>query len=351
MNQDEPFFQEVPGTIWEIEPRGDEWYFTRRYGEYTLENRRNIIGKSLFEVFPKGHPVPQKILQGIQSKKYFIFIESIISGRLYQNRCKPILDDRGNVQRVIGISIDITQSLSFQISLLDEASQTRFPIQTELDRSVEDIIDRPNFFEHFYLVYQPIINLRQEYQSPGWIYGVEALIRLKVEDRTILPGDFLPAIESRGLSTSLACWVIHKACEELGEIARQCPGFHVSINISIETLLDETIFEVISTALTQNCFPGDCLHLEILEISARPNIVEDVATIETIYRLRELGIKITIDDFGKQSSNFERLSLLAADDYLKIDRSFVSNQIYGKQASICTAIVWVGKVFQLRIIA
>jgi EAL domain-containing protein (putative c-di-GMP-specific phosphodiesterase class I) len=89
--------------------------------------------------------------------------------------------------------------------------------------------------------------------------------------------------------------------------------------------LDETIFEVISTALTQNCFPGDCLHLEILEISDRANIAEDLATIETIYKLRELGIKITIDDFGKQSSNFERLSLLAADDFLKIDRSFIPN--------------------------
>jgi hypothetical protein len=105
MNQDEPFFHEVPGTIWEIEPREDEWYFTRRYGEYILENRRNIIGKSLFEIFPKGHPVAEKILKGIQSKKYFIFIESITSGRFYQNCCKPILDDCGNIERVIGIFI------------------------------------------------------------------------------------------------------------------------------------------------------------------------------------------------------------------------------------------------------
>jgi EAL domain-containing protein (putative c-di-GMP-specific phosphodiesterase class I) len=347
----EQFFDEVPAIIWEMELRADEWYFTRRYGEYRPENRRDVIGKSLFEILPKGHPVVQTILKGIQAKKYFTFIDSTTPGRLYQNRCKPILDDRGNVQRVLGVSMDITESLSPQISLLDEATQQVEVIKVNNNRSVQEIIASQDFFEHFFLAYQPIINFRQGCNSPGWVCGAEALIRLRVEDRIIAPDDFLPSIQSHGLSSALALWVIKRVSAEIGEIVRQNPDFCLSINLSVEDLLNTDVFAAISQVVTRESFPSASLHIEILELPDNLNIDQNSAITRVIYALRELGIKITIDDFGKQSSNFDRLTLLAADDFLKIDRSFIPNEIYGQQASICTAMVWVGKVFQLRLIA
>jgi hypothetical protein len=63
----EDFFAEIPTIIWEIEARGEEWYFTRRYGEYQPEHRRQVVGKSLLEIMPKGHPVVQTILKGCDS--------------------------------------------------------------------------------------------------------------------------------------------------------------------------------------------------------------------------------------------------------------------------------------------
>jgi EAL domain-containing protein (putative c-di-GMP-specific phosphodiesterase class I) len=347
----EEFFAEVPTIIWEIEVREGEWFFTRRYGEYQPEHRRHVVGKSLSEILPKGHPVVQTILKGIESKTCFTFIDVTTPGRLYQNRCKPILDNLGNVRRVIGVSLDITESLSSQISLLGEATQTLDAVKTELNRSIQEIINRPHFFEHFYLVYQPIINLKKEYNTPGWICGVEALIRLKVEERIITPDYFLPSIQKNGLSFSLACWVISNACQEIGSIARQNSDFYLSINMSIEDLLNTEVFAALETTLTQGNFPASSLHLEILEIPDQINLEENPAILDVIYYLRNLGVKITIDDFGKQSSNFDRLALLAVDDLLKIDRGFIPDRIYGQQASICTAIVWVGKVFQLRLIA
>jgi EAL domain-containing protein (putative c-di-GMP-specific phosphodiesterase class I) len=121
--------------------------------------------------------------------------------------------------------------------------------------------------------------------------------------------------------------------------------------MSIEDLLNAEVFAALETVLIQGDFPASSLHLEILEIPEKINLEENPAILDVIYFLRNLGVKITIDDFGKQSSNFDRLALLAVDDFLKIDRGFITDQIYGQQASICTAIVWVVKVFQLRLIA
>lgn len=347
----EPFFDEVPGIVWEMEARGDEWYFTRRYGEYRPENRRDVIGKSLFDILPRGHPVVQTILRGIQSQTYFTFIDGTTPGRLYQNRCKPITDENGNVRRLIGVSIDITESLVSQIDLLDNVDIPTETIQRDFEYLVREIIGQPDFYKHFYLLYQPIIDLKQDYFSQNWVCGVEALIRLKVEERIISPNNFLHLIESKKTSGFLTQWVITKACQQLKEIIERQPNFYLSINTTIEDLLNPNVFDSIANALTINQVPPSNLHLEILEM---PNAIvadRDGAILEAIYKLRELGIKITIDDFGKQSSNFDRLGLLAGDDFLKIDRSFVPHQIYGKEASICTAIAWIAKVFQLRLIA
>ncbi|HHP7230188.1 MAG TPA: EAL domain-containing protein [Xenococcaceae cyanobacterium] len=347
----EQFLATVPGIIWEMELRADEWYFTRRCGEYLIEQRRDLIGKSLFEFFPPGHPISQAILQGIAAKTYFTFIEAIAPGRLFQNRCKPIVDEGGNVQRLVGISIDITESLASPISILNTATQPTESPEIKRDESIQAIINRPDFFRHFFLQYQPIINLRQEYNSAGWVCGVEALIRLQAETRVITPDYFLPSMQAGGLSPSLARWVISQACTEIREIALQRPEFCLSINISIDDLLNAEVFAAVETAVTTTGFPPGSLHLEILELPNNIDLEPDSEISDVFYGLRRLGIKITIDDFGKKSSNFDRLSLLGTDDFLKIDQSFIPSEIYGRQASICTAMVWVGKVFQLRLIA
>ena len=154
-----------------MENQGENnWCFTRRYGEYRPEHRQDVIGKSLFEIVPQGHPVSQQILQGIQSKQYFTFMDGTTPGKIYQTRCKPMLDEEGNVCRLVGVSIDITESLASQITVLDEANRMTSELQTSIDSAAQEIIDRPDFYDHFFMVYQPIVNFKQEPKDPNRIF-------------------------------------------------------------------------------------------------------------------------------------------------------------------------------------
>jgi len=170
--------------------------------------------------------------------------------------------------------------------------------------------------ERFLLHYQPIIRL-----SDGAIVGAEALLRMGGGgDKPLLPSEFIPIAEAAGLIVPIGDWVLRQACRQM-RLWRETGVVvgPVSINISAAQFHDQTLVEKISQALTSTSTDPASLQLEITEGA----LMDDAeSAIRTLHRLVDLGLNLSIDDFGISFSSLNYLKRLPVRK-IKIDRSFV----------------------------
>ncbi len=168
------------------------------------------------------------------------------------------------------------------------------------------------------LFYQPIIEL-----ATGERSGAEALIRWNRPGRgLVLPGEFIPIAEDSGLILRLGRWVIDRACHQVAawqrDLGTRCPP--VSVNLSARQLSDPDLVDAIASAILHAGADPSLLAFEITETALLDDVQAAVATLES---MKELGVRLCLDDFGTGFSSLTYLSKLPI-DVLKIDRSFVS---------------------------
>ena len=172
--------------------------------------------------------------------------------------------------------------------------------------------------QQFLLHYQPQIDL-----STGKIDSAEALLRWR--DPTgglVLPGRFLPVLESSGMIVPLGNWTLLKAVEDLeGWRQAGCGPMRVAVNVSAQQLKQrEFLHGLLGLADRVAPLEGFGLDIEITETT----LLQDLeGTSEKLRELRKAGIRVALDDFGTGYSSLALLSKLPV-DVLKIDRSFVS---------------------------
>jgi predicted signal transduction protein with EAL and GGDEF domain len=179
------------------------------------------------------------------------------------------------------------------------------------------------------LFYQPIVSA-----AAGEISGYEALLRWHHPERGLIsPMEFIPLAEQTGLIVPIGEWIFRQACSDLAK----CPGhLTVSINCSPIQFKSENLISCVKGALEKSRLSPSRLRVEITESTLMQNDDETLAKLE---QLRELGVGISIDDFG---TGFSCLSYLQRYpiDCIKIDRSFVSNLSSEKSGnSIVSAII------------
>jgi len=169
-------------------------------------------------------------------------------------------------------------------------------------------------------------NLRVHYQSrrdarTDRIIGVEALARWHdPEEGEVSPCEFIALAEECGLIARVDEWVLETACREILEcFAGARPGISLSVNISPTQLIRKDLVSVMRRILGRTGFPGDLLELEITE-----NVfgmgAEDVN--EILGEVHQLGVEVSVDDFGTAYSSLSRLKQLPLQT-LKIDKSFI----------------------------
>lgn len=149
----------------------------------------------------------------------------------------------------------------------------------------------------------------------------EALIRLRETDGSlILPGEFLPAAARFGLIGAIDRQVVRGALTKIAALEHGSLSEYgyLSINLTGSTLSDDEFSGFLLRALAEHATPPGRVRFEITETSA---IEESHAAQEFIARLRALGYKILLDDFGTGFTSFEQLKTLGVDG-LKIDRGF-----------------------------
>ncbi|MGH2661910.1 MAG: putative bifunctional diguanylate cyclase/phosphodiesterase [Actinomycetota bacterium] len=191
-----------------------------------------------------------------------------------------------------------------------------FELGTDLRRAVE----RGEFVVH----YQPVVELPR-----GEITGIEALVRWNHPRRGLLqPNDFIPLAEETGLIVDIDRWVLREACRQTREWQRRftvTPPLQVNVNMSARQLHRTDVVRQVAEALRDSELDPASLTMEITESVL---LLDAEATIRGLKGLRELGVRVAIDDFGVGFSSLNYLRRLPV-DVVKIDRSFVSGVATG----------------------
>lgn len=186
--------------------------------------------------------------------------------------------------------------------------------QKELDRYVRDF-HQAVVNQQLSLYYQPLYDLRT-----GKIIGAEALVRWNHHQRGLLPPDWVFWLaEKSGLILLVEEWVIRTACKQ--NKAWQdagLPPLVTCVNLSSYTLESEQLGSMIQAILDEMNLQPHYLELEFTEDSTR----DGERTIEILADLKRIGVKISLDDFGKGYSSIQHLSRFAMNK-LKIDQSCV----------------------------
>lgn len=168
--------------------------------------------------------------------------------------------------------------------------------------------------KEFVVYYQPIVDsFTQE------IYSYEALIRWIHPLKGILsPDTFIPVAEKTGMINEMGKSMLEMACREAASWAIPAK---ISVNVSPVQLSSKAFAGIVVSILNETGLSADRLELEVTESSL---FTESKTPMNTLNRLRALGVKISIDDFGTGYSSLSRLSRLAFDK-IKIDKSFVNS--------------------------
>ncbi len=164
--------------------------------------------------------------------------------------------------------------------------------------------------------YQPIVSCQD-----GTVHGVEALARWNhAELGSIAPERFIPIAEETGLIREIDRFVLQKAIEDIGVLIEAGLNVILAVNISAATIEDSFLVDETKKLLTTSGFDPAKLELEITELVAMRD--PDNVT-RSIVGLRQLGIRLAIDDFGAGYSNLATLARLPFDT-VKLDRSLVA---------------------------
>jgi diguanylate cyclase (GGDEF)-like protein len=210
-----------------------------------------------------------------------------------------------------------------------------------LEKSLRYALER----KEFSLYYQPRVSI-----ATGEITGMEALLRWQHPDMGLVaPSVFIPLAEQSGLIVPIGEWVLRTACRQ--NKAWQdagLPPLMMAVNLSLKQFWQPQLVETVAKILQQTGLEPHFLELEITETTA----IEDLEFTRTVLQdLQQMGVHLSIDDFGTGHSSLSRLQLLPLHN-LKIDKSFVQDLTHDvKVAHIIKAIVSLGRNLGLRLTA
>jgi diguanylate cyclase (GGDEF)-like protein len=196
------------------------------------------------------------------------------------------------------------------------------------------------------LHYQPQFDVRN-----GGVIGVEALVRWQdPEWGLIWPAEFIPLAEETGLIVPLGQWVLKEACLQARQWYEAMNGrpFHMAVNLSVRQFAAEGLLGFVQEALKESGLKPDILQLEITEST----VMRDIdANVKLLNKLKNLGVRIGLDDFGTGHSSLMYLKRLPV-DVLKIDRAFVEEIASSNyDTAIAHSIIALAEGLKLEVIA
>ena len=297
---------------------------------YTAEKIKQIVPDSIKGVYKLGADefavLIDKEEEESRFRKKLINIANIITRFLRHDKCNfedveiiirttmgIALADEEGIEKLFAcanIALKTAKRINKAFLFYDEALKTkeRYKENIKWANILSDALDNHRIVPY----YQPIFN-----NETSEIEKYECLVRLiDIEGQIISPKYFLNIAKKSRLYTKITKMVLRKAFEFLKNNSAE-----VSINLSVEDILDQTVLGYINKLLTENPSLKSRVCFEITETEGFENF-DQVS--QFIGEMKKMGCKIAIDDFGTGYSNFEYLMHLKV-DYLKIDGSLIKN--------------------------
>jgi diguanylate cyclase (GGDEF)-like protein/PAS domain S-box-containing protein len=243
-----------------------------------IEGHELVIGASVgISQYPADGENPQALLQGADAAMY----EAKKSGR--------------------GICCFFTPELS-------EATRHRHKLENDLHQACTR--------NEFVLHYQPLVST-----NSGRITGVEALLRWNhPEQGLISPNQFIPLLEELGLMAEVGQWVLRTACRQIVTWQEEgLPPLRLAVNVSAQQFYRGDIVHTVDKVLRETGLDPKWLELELTESLT---LDDSEATLTIMRQLKEIGVGLSLDDFGTGWSSLSYLRQFPL-DRIKIDRSFL----------------------------
>ncbi|BBB27610.1 putative bifunctional diguanylate cyclase/phosphodiesterase [Amphritea japonica] len=223
------------------------------------------------------------------------------------------------------------------VKSMNVVAKRRLELESHLRHAIE--------LNELSLNYQPQVEV-----TSGRIIGVEALLRWNSQELGFVsPVEFIPVAEETGLISPIGEWVLREACQQARVWQEQgLPRIRVAVNLSVRQFAKQNLEKLVSQVLLDTGLPVNCLELEITENM----LMDDVeGSVETLHRLKALGVQLAIDDFGTGYSSLSYLKRFPI-DRLKVDRSFITHVTTDPgDASVTQAIIAVAHNLGLSVTA
>jgi diguanylate cyclase (GGDEF)-like protein len=194
------------------------------------------------------------------------------------------------------------------------------------------------------IFYQPKLEL-----STGRIFGVEALVRWQHPRHGLLgPMEFVPLVEPTALVDPMTLYVMEEAARQQAAWKKAGLDLEISVNLSVRNLLDLELPAKLTEILRRHRVGAEQVTVEVTESATMTDSSRAIGVLEA---LREMGVGISIDDFGTGNASIQYLAKLPASE-IKIDRSFIAGVCEDPRAeAIVRSTVDLARHFRLRVVA
>ncbi|MDG1468721.1 MAG: EAL domain-containing protein, partial [Glaciecola sp.] len=278
------------------------------------------------------------LTHGCHEQNVQIDFSRLVSG-IEQESWHQIEDKKVDVSVSFISSDDLDKTTSFIVETLQEAAvlinassefmalNNQYLLKQQRQFTIKSDVTRALKMNQFSLVYQPKITMES-----GLIESAEVLLRWRHDSLGwVSPGEFIDIVEADGQINDIGDWVIDNGLAELARLSRishELQSF--SINVSASQLLNIKLVQTIQDALYKYNIDPRKLEIEVTETSLIKNLN---ATSKTLNALKNLGVKIAIDDFGVGYSSFAYLTKLPI-DVLKLDRALLEDIEYNQDTQL-----------------
>lgn len=227
-----------------------------------------------------------------------------------------------------------------RISVYTESNESAdFSIKAAIHKGIED--------GEFFLEYQPQYDINRK------LVGAEALMRWTGHTfGRVAPDKFIPIVEDSGLMPFLGKWALRFACHQLKRIHESMPDFVMSVNVSPVQFGADDFDALVTAVIAETGIDPNRLVLEITESTLMKS---QEKTERALAKLRELGIRFSIDDFGTGFSSLAYLTRLPVSS-IKIDKAFIraiekpSKDTYADE-KLVTAMINLAHSIDLKVVA
>ncbi|MFZ5591833.1 MAG: EAL domain-containing protein, partial [Bacillota bacterium] len=213
--------------------------------------------------------------------------------------------------------------------------------QLEERLALENLLRRALAGGGFALHYQPLVDLRT-----GRVAALEALLRLS--GHSISPARFIPLAEESGLIREIGRWVLDEAIRQMA-LWRQAgcaPGL-ICVNVSPRQLQQSDFVEQLTGLLQGHQLPPACLELEITE---NVFLEQQAVVLENLHRIRQLGVSIALDDFGRGYSALNYLTFVPVNK-IKLDKSLCDRFLLPDRLPVFASLLGLAHSLHLEVVA